>query len=91
MSIDNTKINQNSSDFRTGVSVRCIKNYRDRIKKIINGKRTIGNDTTIRLQRYFGIDAHFWLNLQSEYDLRIMKHKSWFDIKQRVIPVNLGA
>ncbi len=60
----------------------------NRISEIINGKRAISVDTAIRLQRYFGVDAQFWLNLQSEYDLRIMKRKIWYDIKKRVIPVN---
>ena len=56
----------------------------NRISEIINGKRAISVDTAIRLQRYFGVDAQFWLNLQSEYDLRIMKRKIWYDIKKRV-------
>ena len=64
----------------------------NRISDIVNGKRAISVDTALRLQRYFGVDAQFWLNLQSEYDLRIMKRKIWYDIKKRVIPVNnLGS
>ena len=47
----------------------------NRISEIVNGKRSITADTALRLQRYFGIDAQFWLNLQSEYDLRLMKRK----------------
>jgi len=41
----------------------------------------------LRLQRYFGVEAQFWLNLQTEYDLRIMKHKIWVDIERRIIPI----
>jgi len=41
----------------------------------------------LRLQRYFGIEAQFWLNLQTAYDLRMMKRKVWSDIEQRIIPV----
>ena len=59
----------------------------NRISEIINGKRSITADTALRLQRYFSIDAQFWLNLQSEYDLRIMKRKVWADIERRIIPV----
>ncbi len=40
-----------------------------RISEIVNGKRSITADTALRLERYFGIEAQFWLNLQSEYDL----------------------
>jgi plasmid maintenance system antidote protein VapI len=39
------------------------------------------------LQRYFGVEAQFWLNLQSEFDLRVMKRKIWNDIEQRIIPI----
>ena len=58
----------------------------NRISEIVNGKRSITGDTALRLQRYLGIEAQFWLNLQTEYDLRIMKRKIWSDIEQRIIP-----
>ena len=58
----------------------------NRISEIVNGKRGITADTALRLQRYFGVEAQFWLNLQIEYDLRIMKRKIWSDIEQRIIP-----
>jgi addiction module HigA family antidote len=58
----------------------------NRISEIVNGKRAITADTALRLQCYFGVEAQFWLNLQSEYDLRIMRRKIWDDIKQRIIP-----
>ena len=60
----------------------------NRISEIVNGKRSISADTALRLQRYFGVEAQFWLNLQTEYDLRIMKRKIWTDIERRIIPVN---
>lgn len=58
----------------------------NRISEIVNGKRAITADTALRLQRYFRIEAQFWLNLQSEYDLRMMKRKIWPDIERRIIP-----
>lgn len=58
----------------------------NRISEIVNGKRSISADTALRLERYFGVEAQFWLNLQSEYDLRVMKRKIGPDIKQRIIP-----
>jgi addiction module HigA family antidote len=59
----------------------------NRISEIVNGKRSITADTALRLERYFGIEAQFWLNLQSEYDLRMMKRKIGVDIARRIIPV----
>ena len=59
----------------------------NRISEIVNGKRAITADTALRLQRYFGVEAQFWLNLQTEYDLRMMKRKIWVDIERRIIPI----
>ena len=59
----------------------------NRISEIVNGKRGITADTALRLERYFGVEAQFWLNLQAEYDLRMMKRKIGSDIKQRIVPV----
>ena len=47
----------------------------NRISGIVNGKRAITADTALRLQRYFKIEAQFWLNLQSEHDLRWLSAK----------------
>ena len=59
----------------------------NRISEIVNGKRGITADTALRLERYFGVEARFWLNLQSEFDLRLIKRKIGNDIEQRIIPV----
>jgi addiction module HigA family antidote len=59
----------------------------NRISEIVNGKRSITADTALRLQRYFGVEAQFWLNLQAEYDLRMMKRRIWVDIERRIIPL----
>lgn len=40
-----------------------------RINEIVHGKRGITADTALRLGRYFGTSAEFWLNLQSYYGL----------------------
>ena len=58
----------------------------NRISEIVNGKRAITVDTALRLERYFGIEAQFWLNLQTEFDLRIIKCKIGADIVKRIIP-----
>ena len=41
-----------------------------RINEIVHGKRGITADTAVRLSRYFGNSAEFWMNLQSHYELR---------------------
>jgi antitoxin HigA-1 len=42
-----------------------------RIVDILNGKRSISAETALRLGRFFGNDAQFWLNLQMHYDLAV--------------------
>ncbi len=41
-----------------------------RITDILGGKRGISAETALRLSRYFGNSAQFWLNLQAHYELR---------------------
>lgn len=40
-----------------------------RITSILNGKRAITPETALRLSRYFGNSAQFWMNLQTRYEL----------------------
>ncbi len=40
-----------------------------RITSILNGKRAITPETALRLGRYFGNSAQFWMNLQTRHDL----------------------
>lgn len=42
-----------------------------RINEIVHGQRRISADTALRLGRYFGTSAQFWINLQSHYDLAV--------------------
>ena len=44
-----------------------------RINEICLGKRGITPDTALRLARYFGTSAEFWMNLQQRYDLERRK------------------
>ena len=57
------------------------------LQLIATGKRGITADTALRLGLYFGIDAQFWLNLQSEYDLRLGKQKHFPRIEKEVHPL----
>jgi len=40
-----------------------------RISEILKGRRRVSADTALRLSRYFGNSAKFWLGLQDDYDL----------------------
>ncbi|WGG52383.1 HigA family addiction module antitoxin [Rugamonas sp. DEMB1] len=42
-----------------------------RISDIVHGNRPITADTALRLGLFFDMEARYWLNLQSEYDMRI--------------------
>jgi addiction module HigA family antidote len=44
-----------------------------RISEIIKGKRRITADTALRLSKFFGNSAKFWLGLQDDYDLEESK------------------
>ena len=46
-----------------------------RINEIVHGKRAVSADTALRLSRYFGMTEHFWLNLQTRYDLECEKDR----------------
>jgi addiction module HigA family antidote len=46
-----------------------------RVNEIILGRRSITADTALRLARYFGTGPEFWMNLQTDYDLRLARRK----------------
>lgn len=57
-----------------------------RVSEILKGRRRISADTALRLSRYFGNSAKFWLGLQDDYDLEeeLCKRKPEFQrIKKR--------
>ena len=54
---------------------RQIKVPPNRVTQIIHGRRNITGDTALRLGRWFGTSARFWLNLQSAYDLRAAEER----------------
>lgn len=46
-----------------------------RVSQIIKGNRRITADTALRLSKYFGNPAKFWLGLQDDYDIEEFKNK----------------
>ena len=58
-----------------------------RISEIIKGRRRITADTALRLSKYFGNSAKFWLGLQDDYDIeeeKLKKEKELNEIKKYV-------
>jgi len=57
-----------------------------RLNEIVRGRRGITADTALRLARYLGTSAEFWLGLQLEYDLRIAQRKVRATIERQITP-----
>ena len=57
-----------------------------RVNEIVHGARSITADTALRLGRYFGIEAAFWLRLQAGYDLRAAERDHGDRIAREVQP-----
>ena len=57
-----------------------------RITDILNGKRGISPDTALRLARYFGNSARFWLNLQVSYELAVAEQTIGATVAEQVRP-----
>jgi len=71
------KLSQNRVGSDLGVSAR-------RINEIVHGKRSITADTALRLSRYFGNSAEFWMGLQMDYDLDVETDRRLAQIEREV-------
>lgn len=56
----------------------------NRITEIVNGERGISAETALRLGRYFGTGARFWVNLQSRYELAVAEREVGAKIEREV-------
>ena len=70
-------ISQNRLALNIGVPPR-------RINEIVLGKRGISADTALRLARFFGTSAEFWLGLQAQYDLDVTSEELGDRLEQEV-------
>ena len=59
-----------------------------RVTDILNGRRGITADTAVRLGRYFGNPAQFWLDLQSQYEIALVEREHGAEIAKRVRPAD---
>lgn len=62
-----------------------------RIVEILNGKRAISADTALRLGRFFGNDAEFWMTLQSQYDVALARRALGKKLEREVLPADKAA
>lgn len=73
-------LSQNRLALDIGVDAR-------RINEIVLGKRGITADTALRLARYFGTSAQFWLGLQADYDLDVAEQLLGERLEREVRPL----
>ena len=71
-----------------GISINALARDIDvppnRVSEIVNGKRAITADTALRLGKYFGVSPETWLDLHSDYDLRLIRRTAWKRVEPRV-------
>lgn len=63
----------------------------NRITGILNDERAVTADTALRLGRYFGTSARFWLNLQQSHDLSKARAELSAKIEREVAPRDRAA
>jgi addiction module HigA family antidote len=59
-----------------------------RIAEIVNERRGVTADTALRLGRYFGATAEYWMSLQKLYELEIASRECGAEIAKRIQPRN---
>jgi len=62
-----------------------------RINEIVHGRRAITADTALRLGRFFSMEAQFWLNLQSHYDMEVAMDILQDRLEKEVQPFSRAA
>jgi antitoxin HigA-1 len=72
-------LSQNRLAIDIGVDAR-------RINEIVLGKRAVSADTALRLSRFFGNSAQFWMGLQSQYDLDVTEDQLGKRLDREVRP-----
>jgi antitoxin HigA-1 len=57
-----------------------------RITDILNGRRGISAESALRLGRYFGNSAQFWMNLQTAFELAVAERDIGARVNAEVTP-----
>ena len=69
---------------KPGSFARAIGVDRAAIKQIIDGKRAITADMSLRFSLFFNMSPSFWLNLQKDYELRVAKRDNLAELEKVV-------
>ena len=75
-------------DIKPGSFAKAIGVDRAAIKKIVDGKRAITADMALRFGLFFNMSAGFWLNLQKDYELRIVKRDRLDELEKTIVPMS---
>lgn len=62
-----------------------------RINYVVNGKRPVNAELSLRLGRYFGQEPRYWLNLQSRYDMDITEDALSVQVSREVHPLRMAG
>ena len=58
-----------------------------RISQIVAGKRRVSVDTALRFSKFFGNSAHFWIQLQIDYDIEL-ENEIQIETLDKIHPLN---
>ena len=78
--LDGFNLSQAELSERTGIP-------RSTVNEIIKGKRAINAETAVALGAFFNMSPQFWINLQSQHDLRCVEVGNAASIRARVRPL----
>ena len=78
--LDSFNLTQAELSKRTGIP-------RSTVNEIIKGKRPINAETALALGIFFGTSAQFWLNLQTQFDIRRVQIEKESQLRARIRPV----
>jgi len=57
------------------------------IREIVSEKQSVTADTALRLAKFFGTSAQFWLGLQSDYDLDVTREMLGEKLEREIVPL----
>lgn len=58
-----------------------------RVLAVLHERRAVTADTALRLGRYFGVDAQWWMNLQAHFDLEVARREIGDRLEAEVAPM----
>jgi addiction module HigA family antidote len=58
----------------------------NRLSQVVNGRRAITPDTSLRLGKYFGFSPEYWHNMQKHYDFELVRRSSQARIERELRP-----